>query len=288
MGHKLTALSLAATVESLRRAGMGRVVVGVLEEDDVPMIKHAFRYVLDAVEPSNKKAGDDITKIGHMEVGYAFASTAFTKTNFMPKNMPRATLMTLRDAMKYTEVPENDRSLGMAQNITAWLGTTQNPSYWQYIYLTEPDSILQTRQSSLKAIKAQVDMGAVVLPHRWQNLPHESDVRGMSPRKGKFLTEENFPEVLELNPTDVCCDENAGRDYKPGVPPYYEKCNTGPFWYLCGFDRRNRNDPNRHDRITKYGLIRFTQGSGIATIAGSNHGRRCFPKKGGVCLPKNL
>jgi hypothetical protein len=284
LGHKLTALSLASTLESLRRAGMGRVVVGVLVDSDVPIVQDAFRYLGNVVDQNPLKR--DIHRIGHMEVGYAFASAAYIKTRVMMKNMPRATVMTLRDALNYSLVPEQDRTEEMAQNMTAWLGDTQDASYWEYFYLTEPDTILQTRPEALSAIKAEIDNGGVVLPHRWQPIPHESDVRGMDPKRGIFLLEDEFPEVLELDPKfDACCDENAGQNFKPGKPPFYKLCNDkrALFWYSCGFHPKNRDDPNRHERLSPYKLMRITGGTEVVTLVGSEHGRRCIPKKEGSC-----
>jgi hypothetical protein len=289
LGHALTALSLASTLESLRRAGMGRVVVGVLVDSDVSMVQDAFRHLANVVDPNAPK--QDVLKIGHMEVGYAFASASYIKTRAVMKNMPRATLLTLSDALNYSLVPEQDRTQDMAQNMTAWLGDTQEASYWEYFYLTEPDTILHTRPEALSAIKAEVDNGGVVMPHRWQPIPHESDVRGMDTKRGTFLLEDEFPEVLELDPRfDACCDENAGPDFKPGKPPFYELCNGKRFlfWYSCGFLPKNRNDPNRHERLSPYKLMRLMGGTEVATLVGSEHGRRCIPRTEGNCgAPSN-
>jgi hypothetical protein len=86
--HELTAYSLAATIESLRRAGFGRCVVAVLVPQDIPMVEDAFRHLADQVDPKRRPA-NGITKIGHLEVGYAYSSHAYIKTKHVVKNMPR-------------------------------------------------------------------------------------------------------------------------------------------------------------------------------------------------------
>ena len=101
-------------------------------------------------------------------------------------------------------------------------------------------------------IKAEVDRGNVLLPHRLQPIPHESDVRDMDPENGLFLLEEEFPQVEELDPIhnhDACCDQGK-RTLKPGLPPFHEKCGRGKFWYACGFLKQNRDDEQKHARLT--------------------------------------
>ena len=285
--HDLSKMSLAATIESLRRAGFGRVTVGILEESDLHITHDAFKTALDFLYPQNNhNPTDSVSRIGRMEVGYAWVASAYIRTQNLARNIPRAVLFGLRDAFKYSKLKKSKRSDEMARNMTSWLGNRQNPSFWKYVYLTEPDTILQTRPSALLALKAEVDNGSVLLPHRLQPIPHESDVRGMKKDKNLFLFEDDFEEVIDLDPLnshDVCCDEDAGPMFRPGREPNFDRC--GQFWYACGFGRRLRNNPNRHDRIKPYKLMRLIGGTGVTSIAGSEHGRRCIPKKKAVCRP---
>lgn len=286
--HTLTALSLAATIESLRRAGFGRCVVSVLVPGDIPMVTDAFRYLSEQLGPKTEP-GVEITKVGHLEVGYAFANRVYIKTVLMPKNMPRGTVMTLRDAMLYSSQSEDTRTEDMKQNITAWLGDTRQD--WNYVYLSEPDTILQTRPRALPKIKAEIDKGNVMLPHRWQPIPHESDVKGMSHERGKFLLEDEFPEVVELDPIDshdACCDEAKGPYFKPGMPPYQPLCGPRKFWYACGFEKMNLDLPDKHTRLKDYKLMRILGGMELTTIAGNEHARRCIIKKNSVCRPDDF
>ena len=286
--QNLTYLSLAATVESLRRAGFGRVTVGIMVESDFDLIQDAFKVLLDMVEPENTHDSKDIvTQIGHMEVGYALVSAEHAKTKKLSKNMPLGVLLGLKNAFAASELPDSNRTVQTTENMAMWIGNKQEPSYWKYVYLTEPDSILHTRPSTLAGLKAEVDKGSVLLPHRLQTMPHESDVVGMDKHKNLFLIQEEFPEVMNLDPInnhDACCDEKAGRDFKPGLPPYFDTC--GQFWYACGFGRKLRGNEKRHERLTPYKLMRLSgTGTGLVSLAGSEQGRRCIPKKNGICRP---
>jgi hypothetical protein len=278
-GHDLTMKSLAATIESLRRAGFGRVTVSILEDSEFDVVQDAFRYLLQLLEPSRVYDPKEIvTQIGLMEVGFAVASSAYSRSLYVKTNMPRATLMGLRDAFLYSELQESERSEAMTKNMTAWLGSKVD---WKYVYLTEPDTILQARPSALKSLKAEVDKGSVLLPHRLQPIPHESDVKGME-RTDRYVAETEVSEIISLDPNngdDACCDEQAGPAFKPGKPPNYEEC--GNFWYLCGFYDKVKE--NRHRRLLPYKFIRLISGTEIVSIAGNEQGRRCIPKKNATC-----
>jgi len=72
-------------------------------------------------------------------------------------------------------------------------------------------SFSDATRSALPAIRDQLDQGNVVLPHKWQPIPHESDVPGADKTKDRFLFEDDFPEVIDLDPSSnqhgACCDE---------------------------------------------------------------------------------
>jgi hypothetical protein len=279
-GRDLTIKSLAATIESLRRASFGRVTVGIFEEADFDIVQDTFHFLLQTLEPGIVHYPNKIvTQIGHMEVGYAVVSSNYAGGSFdNPPNMPRGTLMGLRDAFLYSELHESGRSRAMTTNMTSWLGSRVD---WKYVYLTEPDTILQARPSALKSLKDQVDEGSVLFPHRLQPIPHESDLKEMA-KDMYYVTDTEVPEILSLDPNndgDACCDEQAGPDFKPGLPPNYEEC--GNFWYMCDFHEENKE--NRHRRLLHYKFMRLTCGTQIVSLAGSEHGRRCIPKKNASC-----
>ncbi|CAB9518882.1 expressed unknown protein [Seminavis robusta] len=285
--HDLTMKSLAATIESLRRAGFGRVTVGILAEADYNLVQDTFQFLLQMLEPTKPHDPKELVKqIGHMEVGIAFGSSEHAKTKHESQNMPRATLLGLRDSFRYSEMTEGKRTNEMTSNMTAWLGNQRKPSFWQYVYLTEPDTILQARPSALPQLRAEVDMGSVLLPHRLQPIPHESDLRGMD-REDLYVAEHDFPKVIGLDPNhhgDACCDEYIGKESRPGTLPHHRECKK-QFWYQCGFGKKELEMENRHARLKPYKFIRLLGGTGIVSLAGSEHGRMCIPRKNGICRP---
>ena len=283
--YNLTLRSLGATMESLRRAGFGRVVVVGDGENDPQLTQDTFRYMKRYIEPS--VAIDDntfVTKVGHMEVGYAKFNMTNAVTNHIAKNVPKATLNGLKDAFDIAQKSGEQRTQHETEHMKIWLGEKE---WWSYVYLTEPDSILQTRPSTLKQLKEELENGMVLVPHRLQPIPHESDARGSS-RDFLFLPEEDFPvvDLDAIGENDSCCDAHLGPGYKPGAPPMFESC--GNFWYMCDFSRHKTKEQRTHDRIKKYHLIRLKQGTEIVSLAGLEHGRPCIPKKNDVCLPPGL
>ena len=92
----------------------------------------------------------------------------------------------------------------------------------------------------------------------------------------------------------VCCDDG------PDTPGWTTRneCGFNP-WWRCGFlkvrrqntgttteqDRPNNNNTNNeeqqqedpHYRLAHYPLLELQDGTGIVTIAGTEHGRRCRP-----------
>lgn len=301
----VTTLSLAATIESLRRAGFGRVVVVGMEDSDLGLVKASFEYLAGRLQTTQQKqqssgplesSKQHITQLGHMEVSFFQGSKVHSKTSSLKANVPRAALLGLKEAFSLADMVRTERSVAQQQYKSDWLGN-RSDDFWQYVYLTEPDSILQTRPTTLRQLKAQVDQGHVLVPHRLQPIPHESDVRG-APQRWSYLPEAaEFKEVRELdsledteNKADVCCDEYKGPDWKPGrAPSLPNKCNN--FWYMCDFH------PNKeaasvgngttsvdgkyelHKQLKPYQLIRLVQGTGIVHLASQEHGRRCMPGK---------
>ena len=246
----ITALSLAATIESLRRAGFGRVVVVGLEDSDQSLVLRSFQLVADKLSIQQKQeflpipVSDvtAITQLGHMEVAFVQGSKEYARTTSVETNIPRSTLLGLKEAFMISQMSVHDQSPTQVRCELDWFGS-RHGNFWQYVYLTEPDSILQTRPMTLQQLKAQVDQGSILVPHRLQPIPHESDVRG-APEKWSYLPEAaHFKEVLELDSlgdassgrhADACCDEHKGPDWKPGRFPFHaKKCKN--FWYMCDF-----------------------------------------------------
>jgi hypothetical protein len=290
--HNLTVMSLAATVESLRRAEMGRVIVVGLVDNGHEVAQEAFQYLANKLpeltHTSNRHGA--VTQIGHLEVGYAKGSAEIARSKHLEKNIPRAVLYGTKLALQLGDIPDNQRKENETLYVQEWLGNEHDPSYWKYLYLTEPDTLLQARLSSIPQLKAQLDQGRVLAPHRLQPIPHENDLRGLA-NKFRYLNEANgFDKVWELDPADqhdVCCDEHLGPDTKPGKTNYSD---CGTWWYMCGF-KKDFNDKSLgdvHERLRQYQFMKLKTGTGLTLLAGNLFGRRCFPAKSSFCIPPHV
>jgi hypothetical protein len=276
-GRPLTVSSLAATIASLVKVGFGRVVVAGMSENDESIVQETFRFLQETFDPDriiNSSELQAVTAIGPMEVGFVRLSEIQVQSRFIKTNIPKGALHVLQEGFKGTL--DHDSTIDL-------FGTTTDKSHWQYIYLTEPDIILQTRKSAIPQLKRALDQGFVLAPHRLQPIPHETDFFGLEdqhkivPNTGKFSLLLN----LDSDGTDAtCCDEQAGK-YKPWQD--YEDCGVG-FWWQCGFSHLTNYS---HKRLEPYSLIRLKGGTGIVSLAASEHGRRCFPSRHGVCTPTN-
>jgi hypothetical protein len=287
--YTFTVRSLGATIESLRRAGFGRVVVVGLHRDEEKFVAdtvHLWQNLHSTGEgqPSKKYAPDEgiVGMLGHMEVAFVQASLESAVSMFVEQNLPKAAVVGLHTAFKYAEIPIPTRTQLETEYIRTWLGTKED---YKYIYLTEPDCILNFRPSSMRQLKEEVDKGMVLTPHRLQPIPREYDAKGIS-REFLYLP-ENFAPVLDLDVVgnhDVCCDDWKGHNTKPGLPPFFPDC--GNFWYMCDFNENNYKRENAHERLKAYPLMRLKQGTGIVSLAATEHGRPCKIQKRSVCLPK--
>lgn len=269
----LTIHSLAATIASLANVGMGRVVVTGMKDKDQEIVQETFRYLQQTWSNDvDKQQHGTVTKIGNMELGFVKVTKKETKTSSVERNIPKAALQILQQAFS------GDLGVRRRRDI---LGTTTKKSYWKYVYLTEPDTILQTKPYALSQIQSALDQGLVLAPHRLQPIPHEADFIGMKDSKRFVPATGNFSIVLDLNTNEnaVCCDEQA-KDYKPWQD-YFDNCGT--FWWDCGF---SSNTNYSHVHLNPYSFIRLSQGTGIVSLSATEHGRRCFPSKNGKCTPK--
>jgi hypothetical protein len=286
--RRLTLMSLGSTIESLRRAGMGRVVVvgnpkSLDEGLDRKIADDTFRHLKHQVE-GTQVSNATVTMVGSMEVAFAEFEQEHAKTERLKKNVPRAALLGLRDAILLSK-KEEQLAPDQIVKVQEWLGEKQHPTYWKYIYLTEPDSILQTRPATLKQLKAEVDKGMVLLPHRLQPIPHEDDAPG-HPKAHMYL-HKDFKPVIELDAIgehDACCDANKG-PWKPGRNEY-PSCGT--FWYMCEFSRKIPNKERTFERFQLYSLIKLKSGTDIVSLSALEHGRMCIPKKNDVCVPPEV
>ena len=288
---KVTVASLGATIASLNRVGMGRVVVVGVKDEDEALVRETFQLLKKySPLPSNTD-----TEYGYVQV----KNEKWYKTKFLAVNVPRAAVVGLQHAFN-GHLSDEETKL--------WLGNSAAASSWKYVYLTEPDTILQTRIESLKAIHTALEDGMILMPHRLQPLPHESDLDfattdnddgddddGSTRTSSSTISIPNYvhltgkfadkPVIDLYNQEDACCDQ--------GTHPRMDIEPCGNFWYACGFDNQNHNvteHDRRHKRLLPYDFIRLREGTNIVSLAATEHGRMCRPEKrpGFVCKPPDV
>jgi len=279
---KVNSVLLAASMESVRRAGFGRVVVVGMEEEGDKIAQESFR-LLNSEQEKQQPSKAPPLEMKFIKVAVEVPSVPLEGHKH---NVPKAALLGLRRAFDLAGQLQNNPGQASPEEqtyIKEWLGD-HSYSYWQYIFLTEADNVLNTRHLVLEGIKEQVDSGMVVVPHRLLSLPSEFDINARSDadrtaviaRKGDFWDAKPI-DALKLHP-DVCCDDNK----KPGkeTSGFAGECPPGKPWYACEFGNLNHpQGQHDHERLKKYQLIRLLQGTGVAIVASTEQGRRCSAKK---------
>ena len=273
---ELTKISLAATIGSLYKAGFGRVVVVSYKNSpaDFDIAAQAFTELQKQYRAYHghkfDSFKDPLTPLGHMELNHVTVTNEdYVKTKFIKINVPKGALKGLHDALsgKIRQPAQSE-----------WLGDHPK-DYWDYVYLTEPDIVLQMKYSALDGLEKALKEGMMLAPHRLQPVPHELNFEGLvtaNPEQ-RIVPKEQFTDVMSMDTDqeDVCCD--IGRSI-PGLPPTIEKCND--FWWICGFRRGGLTPEERHQRLMPYGFFRLTKGTGIISVAATEHGRQCIRKSG--------
>jgi hypothetical protein len=257
--REVTVTSLAATLASLIRIGLGRILVVGHADDDAAVAAEAFR-LLDQAEEADP-SGEPQTNVLGTSLAYVrpMPEMMVDGGEDVKENVPKGAFAGLQRAFK-----GNDEKWTQA-----WLGTNKSADYWQYVYYTEQDSVLQTRPSALSHLRDALDQGLIVMPHRLQPIPHQAD----APRaawSASFVSLD-FKVPWRIGSRGHCCDSQERRVYDPNASGF-EPC--GAPWWKCGFSDASGQGGN-HSRLARYELLRLADGTGVATIAGSAHGRRC-------------
>jgi len=272
--RELTITTLGATIASLLRAGFGRIVCTGIDDADRDAVIATYHRLMEQY----KDRGDYIKTT---EFAFVRMDEELYKTDLEDVNRPRGSIYGLQQAFQgafnasYTE---------------KWIGELHEPSYWKYVYFTEPDLVLQTKYASLPAIHKALEKGRVLMPHRFEAMPHEADLTDnannivydgsnhMLPARGKFT------DILDLDgDEDMCCDGGNNR-------PTFDKKNDptdhacSDWWWNCGYTTKwldaGISDEIRHWRLLKYlPFIRLTQGINLVSLSGTEHERRCHPRK---------
>ena len=283
-GIKFTAHSLAATIAPLIRVGFGRIVIVGLNDNDMENIDPSCDILIDSFKKNDIRAEkithDEtvIAKIGDIEVSYVrVTDQRIYGTPFIPRNVPRAAVVLMQKAMNgKLDDSETEK----------WLGKNRDPAYWKYVYLTEPDTILQMKTELLPQFKQALDDGYSLFPHRLQALPHEMNLPAGHTVEPRFYLPSvgHFANVTELDTANgySCCD---GGSAWPGVKDF-EDC--GNFWYICGFNSEELKSAKAplseqlvmdlFKRFAVYPMMRLKDGTGVV-FGATEHGRRCYPSR---------
>ena len=225
----LTTLNLASTIASLLRVRMGRIVV-VCDKRDVDESIGIF-YAMHKVfaEPSttieqleefltsfkyNQKIESRETfslefRIGHTEIALVTVPCTEERGTYIDEEpqVPKATLLGVRQALlRYGSNATTFSRKWLGERAHQMTKTGQHP--WDYVYMTEPDTLLHARLSDLPALGKALQEGNVVVPHRLQPIPHVTDLPQLSPEL-VVPAVGNFSNITTLSvETDACCDIN--------------------------------------------------------------------------------
>jgi hypothetical protein len=119
-------------------------------------VQEAFSMLVNCTSANNHGKGSLMTQIGNTEVGYASSSKEEVASKITPIIRVKGALAGLQHAIQGKMEPSR---------LQEWLGVTRNASYWTYVYLTEPDTILQTRPLALVQIREALDDGLILARH---------------------------------------------------------------------------------------------------------------------------
>jgi len=236
-GEELTKTVLTATLKSLQRAGLGRVVV------------------VSTVDTSKYEPHD--VSFGNTHVVFRKVDPATTKSEFIPNNLPHGAIANLQEAVRNKD--------------ETWLG--KNTGRWRSVLLTEPDMVMHVKESSILGLAQAVEAGFTISPHRLQPVPHPSDTKTPANPIGK--DSPSF-EVVWVGDDNATCMDVDG-DWKTNHPGQVDICRFTPVegcctdfqWWKCGFKDGN------HTRLDHYTMMRLGYGTGVTVLSADEHGRKC-------------
>ena len=237
--------SLSATIVSLIKQGVPRVVVVGTYETDAALTSQVFTELsMDRLEPSRQFE----TVLETTGTELAYVHTDDVDSYYTKINVPKGALFGLRDALKGEADP------------TPYLGTGDKERF-EYVYMTEADQILNARLTT--DFLDVLNDGRVIIPHRLQLIPHAQDVDQL-PEQIKHFPHDPV-KYLDAD-TDSCCDTGSHMEG-------HETICLG-HWFQCGFGGKTAGD---FSHLEDYEFISLTQGTGIVSLAATNQSRRCAP-----------
>ena len=326
----LTKWSLSATLMSLVQIGVGRIVVsGESSKESKEIVQEAFDEVRLATKDWKTSTNKELT-------GFEFCVCANATPAMYADdgpNIPKAALKRLRHVFLNKKNGSKDKirkcwaggptttmnttNATRSRTSTIHSHDTDIMSRWKYVYLGEPDLILNTRPSSTAMLGKALKAGGVLAPHRLQPTPHASDfflqqqsdqseppdikeddgianatylflIPNIPPKFNRVIDVDHYNHIdIDKNNNISCCDAGNQKPFSQ-----FEDCGT--WWWNCGFEtlRRNWEDNNAdhllvnktiimnaHRMGSLYPFMRLKRGTGVVFV-GSESGRMCRPTTG--------
>eukprot|EP00977_Amphora_coffeiformis_P015859 scaffold4757_cov177-Amphora_coffeaeformis.AAC.2 len=215
------------------------------------------------------------------------------KRGQLQTRVPRQALLSLYEAVKKRRRQQQQQQQQPPETESEMLGGSSAHG-WKYVYYTEQDSLLHATNYA-PWHREVLDQNAILLPHRWQPMPHASDFINDDKRPSDLPDSFYVPAVkpwdtvyeLDANNNNIvnswkhCCD--TGTTIRFFNPP----CND--YWYLCGLGPHavQGGGPTALDHLRNFTLIRLRQGSQLTLLAASEHVRTCRPSQTPCVLSRN-
>jgi hypothetical protein len=329
--RRLDATILAALLASLIRQKCGRIVVatnriylnytsteiwpttlGLLEAATrtTPMISEtnasksfsSWEAAWERVESDNQKKkrglNSEPSKVASTELALVGLEVPIENDS-----IPRQLLKELQEALFAT--PQTER---LWQRRATYLGNeSQHANKLKYLYFTEQDSPVQPRTRTFADFTQLLDSGGLLIPHRWQPVPHSSDLeKGETSPPGNNDTNAlppyyylpavgNWSAVTTLTDETSCCDLGCAsqvttRDYAVVPHGYWFDWGLGVFLKEIQENNPNTTLVQAVERMSQYQLVRLAKGTQIALLAASNQARQCRPtaRKGACPIPPSV
>ncbi|VEU36699.1 unnamed protein product [Pseudo-nitzschia multistriata] len=300
-GAEITKWSLAATMMSLVQLGVGRIIVSGNQDsyDQQSFVQEAWQEVLEVTKSwttSKQKRmtthsfcscdKEILTDKANATEGENKTTATATTASLVESNIPYAALRRLRYILLHRD-DEFAKGKDKAEAIRrCWAGSSkgqQNKTdsddsdpmdQWKYVFLGEPDLILNTRPLALPKLAGALTGGGVLAPHRLQPLPHASDfgVNGLDLDSLKLLIPNlppHFDNIAQIDQYErisnddthssgnhggdihghgtktrlsnhACCDAGNQKPYRQ-----FETCDS--WWWNCAFTALQYYDDNHYE-----------------------------------------